>query len=132
MGRGIKFRAWEETRKRMFMPNVIDLMIDFKGDIFSIDINKIEPITDLKLMQHTGLKDNLNKDLYEFDIVWCLSSDQKFIVEWDEIGTGYLFHNMKLEERTNGIDYYEFETMCENLGFEIIGNIYENPELLMS
>ena len=65
---------------------------------------------DFPLMQYTGLKDKNGKEIYEGDVV-------KFI-------------NTFQVEETRAIEFprdYGFITCYE---FEIIGNIYENPELI--
>lgn len=70
----------------------------------------------LDLMQYTGLKDKNGKEIYEGDIVKfvnltaLLDSPYPFEVEWDQQG----YWN---------IAGYDFE-------LEVLGNIYENPELL--
>lgn len=129
--RGIKFRFWDSANNRFITDG--DIYITQNGLIFGGDLGN-PPLVDITnydvvISQYTGLKDKNGQEIYEGDIVWDAASNKSFIVEWDDIGTGYLFHNVKVSERTHGIDYYEFEEMC-NFGFEVTGNIYENPELL--
>ncbi len=78
--------------------------------------------------QYTGLHDKNGKEIYEGDIVYCQTKfgkakaiikfiDAKFVAYWDSI----------LTHPQNGhcIACYEI-----NKRFEVIGNIYDNPELL--
>jgi uncharacterized phage protein (TIGR01671 family) len=78
--------------------------------------------------QYTGLHDKNGKEIYEGDIVYCQTKfgkakaiikfiDGKFVAYWDSI----------LTHPQNGhcIACYEI-----NKRFEVIGNIYDNPELL--
>ena len=71
-------------------------------------------------MQSTGLKDKNGTEIYEGDIVKNIY-DEIYVVKWFDAG----FH---LEEKYNGgFDYFELH-FGDNK--EVIGNIYENPELL--
>lgn len=67
-------------------------------------------------MQYTGLKDKNGKEIYEGDIT--TDGDMICRVEYD-------VPVFTLKSISNGNDYNPF---YENL--EVIGNIYENPELL--
>ena len=71
-------------------------------------------------MQFTGLQDKNGKDIYEGDILNYASRDfaqgLKAIVEW--IGSGFYCH-----------DNISISAMLEQQA-EIIGNIYENPDLI--
>ena len=80
--------------------------------------------------QFTGLTDKNGKKIFEGDILHCIFEDENYIVEWDEIGAGFLFHRINNKKRTGGIDYYEFEDICGSFGFEVIGNIFDHPHLL--
>ena len=82
---------------------------------------------DFKLMQFTGLKDRHEKEIYEGDILkitWGGKNIGIFLVDW----TTFLgVEPMKIHDK---ISKRIFKTKGDNL--EIIGNIYENPELLKS
>ena len=80
-----------------------------------------------ELMQYTGLKDKNEKEIYEGDIVNILdentNEDESYVVKYSDIdgryeleGEGYILHFGNI-----------FSYQCE-----IIGNIYDNPELLES
>lgn len=84
------------------------------------------------LGQYTGIKDKNDKKIFEGDIVKAWSSltnkEQCFIIEFDEnrlhfgfrpIDSGYIYN----------IDELLIE-LGEELYFEIVGNIYDNPKLL--
>lgn len=80
-----------------------------------------------ELMQSTGLKDKNNKDVYAGDIVRC-SRGCPHVVEWrNEIGGKY----------TGGMPGWYLSGLISGGGEgyawtgteEIIGNVYENPEL---
>ena len=69
--------------------------------------------------QYTGLKDNKGIDIYEGDILITLDFGYKFVVEF--------------KNGCFGGDYDGFSPMLKSIygeGGKIIGNIYDNPELL--
>jgi uncharacterized phage protein (TIGR01671 family) len=85
--------------------------------------------------QCTGLKDKNDRDIYEGDIIGCLGagisevnwskSDAMFKIKW---------HDKIYKQVRSQSQFYteDGEKIFSNhrLVFEIIGNIYENPELL--
>ena len=110
----------------------------------------LSEIGDTIWMQYTGLKDKNEKEIYEGDIIWtyvkCKSKDKrrKTIMEpynskevvswgiWQDDEYGYGIHTWLL-----GNDYLSMYKKYRNPHwkaieekFEVIGNIYENPELI--
>lgn len=84
---------------------------------------------DVELMQYTGLKDKNGAEIYEGDILSTDLSRPYLIVEFRNGAFMYQCHD-------SGRNYYDFmEPANERLKIntkyhEVIGNIYENPELL--
>jgi uncharacterized phage protein (TIGR01671 family) len=122
MTRLIKFRAWDNKSKQMVLRVE---RITFDGGV------KIEWIgtasgflaesRDFELMQYTGLKDSKEKEIYEGDIVifWDDMARNTFDVAWEQETCSYVLlkHGGRL-------------IMDQSHRYEVIGNIYENPELL--
>ena len=119
--RGIKFRAWDKTTEEMLQVKALILAENTllgcggKPHIFD-EHNDLHPLNEVALMQYTGLKDKNGKEIYEGDIAILPDRWPKFPVRYIDgmfclEGTSWPLH-----------EYYE---ECE-----IIGNIYENPELL--
>ena len=74
--------------------------------------------------QCTGLRDKVGKLIYEGDILLSLATKSHIgVVCWDK-EKAYFKINGK------GIAYHALQTFCSKNAFEVIGNIYENPELL--
>lgn len=135
-----KFRAWMKSLKWMCEVTVIDY------DLRSLDICRIgdvERYTEMSvdkdevvLMQSTGLKDKNGVEIFEGDVVarndrfpsvvkfgrWVYEED--FGAKVRNVGF-YIDSSYTDEEWLQSIDY---EDISKN--YEVIGNIYENLELL--
>ncbi len=137
--REIKFRAWSTLLKEMLNPGSKEeieeypeygLTVSFDGRIYEKDNEGTSCLMDnLKLMQFTGLKDKNGKEIYEGDIVklttwrtcWETPSESIILIGSEEcpfIGCEWLKGENNLD------DYKQKEEL------EIIGNKFENPELL--
>ena len=83
-----------------------------------------DKLKDIVLMQCTGLKDTNDKLIYEKDIIKCSYGNVGAlgVVEWD-------FENMQFVLKIKE-DFYSFSPKTIYEKIEILGNIYENPELL--
>ena len=115
--REIKFRAWDKINKEIF--NVES--INFQERRVYKDVVSYRKFNDIELMQYTGLKDKNGKEIYEGDIVIHHSKMHKIIFNTEKA-------RFVLRD-----DEFELEipfTNNNNKRMEIVGNIYENPELL--
>ena len=125
-----KFRAWIKTENCFadyiesirFYINEIDLCW---GGICESDCFYFK---DVILMQSTGLKDKNDKEIFEGDILAFETDDEVINVNvfWDEEHALFMFESKKYNEQEPLAELVENNTYP----FEIIGNIYENPELL--
>ena len=131
-----KFRAWDVLAEKM-----IDeiLMISFvRKEIIGkfSDGSTSVPLKfedkrngeDVVLMQSTGLKDKNGKEIFEGDILACKTDDEviNLNIFWDEEHALFMFESKKYNEQEPLAELVEDNTYP----FEIIGNIYENPDLL--
>ena len=128
MNREIKFRAWYPKYKKMSM--VTGYMWEEDGSDY---VNLEKWSYDEKiLMQYTGLKDKNNKEIYEGDIVKCPDlnppeyTNTLSIVEYH--ASCFCYRDIS----SNKIEsIYGFIGLSErDDDVEIIGNTFENPELL--
>ena len=120
------FRAYDgSSLSRMYQPD--EVMVG-NGDIWIIDEDSVAGDwivnNDLHLMQSTGLKDKNGKEVFVGDIIKCTRGCLHEVYIEKEYGGTY-FGGMPavyLKDLREGYAWTEHE--------EIIGNIYENPELL--
>ena len=122
--REIKFRAWDNVQEVMLSVE----NIDFRNDLitFNEDDNSLTDTFEMiTLMQYTGMKDKNGKEIYEGDIVGILHMRAEVIFEDGS------FRFKWLDKITKRVRKYN-EPMFKNTNivFEVIGNIYENKELL--
>lgn len=125
-----KFRAWDKVFKEMVQVNALVLdeqvvKVTYKnGNVAKEDMKEYE------LMQSTGLKDKNGKEIFEGDII-TNGIDVVDVRNHETLGF-YTLVNGREVFFGHGMSIEEFEEDIE--GFteivEIIGNIYENPELL--
>lgn len=130
--REIKFRVWYKYWKQMFyLDDELNTGHKDLGEVSLKDTYSFE------FMQYTGLKDKKGKEIYEGDIVeqnyeWTqngriINKERKRICQiiWeDDIG------RLQISHIKGDITLPNFESMCITKNVEVIGNIYENSELL--
>ncbi|MCH4169386.1 MAG: YopX family protein [Streptococcaceae bacterium] len=128
-----KFRAYDKINS---ITRYVD-MIDFDTENIS-DGGNIFDFDEVVLMQSTGLKDKNGVEIFDGDIVKVLDS-----VQVNEIDNGGAFVDAHFDE-LDEVDYIAFSeggfklsrtgfdvSICEDVEeFRVIGNIYDNPELL--
>ena len=119
-----KFRAW--LKKEQKMDNYIDHISWLEDELYCIGdgITYMVSAEDLVLMQSTGLKDKNGKEVFVGDIIKCTRGCLHEVYIEKEYGGTY-FGGMPavyLKDLGEGYAWTEHE--------EIIGNVYENPELL--
>lgn len=119
--REIKFRFYDNVVKEMIVPT--------KNERKDIILEKWEfnPKA-TELMQYTGLKDKNGTEIYEGDIVENASKDLKFQVVYEAPS----FNCKWIDDISKRYREHLTEPLAWNTYIicEVIGNIYENPELL--
>lgn len=138
MERVIKFRVWDSKEKKWLLgyeyPNLGGFSM--KGEIMlfgqyqkMLSSFRLEDWDDIIIMQFTGLKDRNGKETYEGDLAMIDGNicEVKFGVFFT---CGWEFNIV------NKLGRYPFHSLCNTFNdtgckdFDIIGNIYENPDLI--
>lgn len=119
--KNIKFRAYDSLAKKMY--NWTELLNQNLKNIFTIPEQ-----CGYNLMQYTGLKDRNMKEIYEGDIVKFRFKDDREefpdLIGYIEYQTTFTAFRIMSNQGSFKIDITEIKFI------DVIGNIYENPELL--
>lgn len=127
--RKIKFRAWNKRKGIMALVAHISNLLTV-GEFVDVRMNEPDAVTKMEeewsegeyvLMQFTNLKDKNGVSIYEGDVVnfpqFCI---HPLVIEYDP---GVFMARQKTDGVALGVG-------ANHEYFEVIGNIYENPELL--
>ena len=116
--RPIKFRAWDKEEEKMYQFDLISYMqVNEDGQEELCPSRLVEPDA---FMQFTGLLDKNGKEIYEGDITENYAMRDVVI-----------FHNGAFVGKNSQKDHLgQHQPIAVHNELEVIGNIYENPELL--
>ena len=123
--REFKMKAWLKKENKMVSIIGIDLNYQYirysdDGNLFKDDY-KIAEFKDIELLKFSGVKDKAGQELYEADVI-------KFNDGIDDI---YGLISYDDEDAVYCVSYENVTEHLSNMAgdFEIVGNIFENPNL---
>ena len=133
--RVVKFRAWDKEIEKIYPVLKIDFVEEWVSMYSKIAGRHYNWLNNLVLMQYTGLEDKNGVEIYEGDILELRANpfnkkrdlfqvvfkDGGFRDEWNNYIGQYLPPDIR--NRQGG-------RVRLNEACEVVGNIYENPELL--
>lgn len=159
MNREIKFRAWDRKLKEWMDVEYYHL-VSFEGDVYFYSMGKLSRYLDAELMQYTGLKDKNGKEIYEGDILkikvkrlggcsgnWYKKTNKNHGVFYLNATVKDILGNLEYNkekirelEQPKGKEIFSqeigydknlfFNTYFSEKDYEVIGNIFENKNLL--
>lgn len=154
MSREIKYQAWDKEEKRMSKVLLIDWInecVDLDEGVIERDFNQVE------LLEYIGRKDEDEREIYEEDIVQVIEQGHNMgfyyeneyvgIVKYDDEYCAFKLELIKfvrggepIPDEIDGIpisyddesemDDYCFSEWIVEADMKILGNAFENPELL--
>lgn len=138
--REIKFRAYHKTRKEIYdVYSIVFGKYVFKNTDDGIgSAGNPDDWEDVILLQYTGLKDKNGKEIYDGDIVGFVIPHETYkgyAVVFEE-GSFVCYHTKLKDEYNKPLRWGTLQRgleIADNKAFKgliVIGNIYENPELL--
>ena len=123
-----KFRAWTEEGEVMYYD-----VYPFKDDTLLLSYDEIAfdevPASDFILMQSTGIKDKNGSEIFEGDIVkyeaGCNTVTEE--VAYDKNFAGF---GVRDADTDIIFTFLQLADVVDLISLEVVGNIYQNPELL--
>ncbi|MQQ29764.1 YopX family protein [Streptococcus mitis] len=126
-----KFRAYDGgSLNRMYQPD--EVMVG-NGDIWIIDEDSVAGDwivnNDLHLMQSTGLKDKNGKEIFDGDVLEIEDEGEVLgnaKLTWDNEQAVFMIEAISVDD----IAPFHEIISDETYSYRVVGNVYENPELL--
>ena len=121
--REIKFRAWDNENEKMMKVSSLSL----ENKEIAVRENgtyHFFRMKNLELMQYTGLNDKNDKEIYEGDILFFRDENTKYVVVWQD--AAFIIKSIEIRKYSKEMCWLDDTEIC----CEIVGNIYENKNLL--
>lgn len=133
--RAIKFRAWNFAAYKMYSVQALEwdyktkqlmavTLVDYPNNTLLLT----EQVHQIELMQFTGLVDKNGKDIYEGDILLIGVSDKERF--YPNVFVRWMTYRWQFTSSSEFPGWEFTDRYVENGLLEVIGNIYEHPNLL--
>jgi len=121
----LKIRAFFKVDRRIYEVRSVDFL---NKEVTLWDketaVNFEASFDEIELMQYTGLKDENGHEIYEGDIIEFLEAESGETWTAKIVFENLAFKALDVEDEAYD---YDFDDLSD---IEVIGNIYENPEIL--
>lgn len=124
----LKFRAWDKKCNEMFKDT---FAITESGQVIIVEQESVFDTPDyvftddLIIMQSTGLFDEYGKEIFDGDILHTPDNELAKVFWNDDLAGWFVDFLYEIAELSEVADIQSNRSICA-----IVGNIYENPELL--
>src|SRR5450631_4881248 len=133
MSRDIKYKAWHKTAKKMYQVKgwlqvdrgPRDLLV-YGEDKYRVTERIASDLTELELREYTGRKDKHGVEIYEGDLIHRPDIGIAMLVRWNEKNAGF---DLAMKDPKNFDAVTLWYTQASHTDYEVIGNVYEHPEL---
>lgn len=125
MSRQLKFRAWDAVQNKMIFTfdGEYKIMVNSKdGTVFCGGHLPTGDWNEPPLMQFIGLTDKIGNEIFEGDIVKT-NDDKAMVISWSDSHASFAI----IKE---GLPIRQFGEAMEAKDYEIVGNVYENWDVL--
>jgi hypothetical protein len=130
-----KYRAWHKATKKMHP--VVALHFDEQQKLAMIGVrNAVEDrlyasahlASEMELLQYTGLKDKHGVEIYEGDLIHRPDIGIAMLVRWNARSAAF---DLALRDPEDFNAVKLWYTQATQTDYEVIGNVYEHPELFV-
>ena len=124
----LKFRAWDKKCNEMFKDT---FAITESGQVIIVEQESVFDTPDyvftddLIIMQSTGLFDEYGKEIFDGDILHTTDNELAKVFWNDDLAGWFVDFLYEIAELSEVADIQSSRSICA-----IVGNIYENPELM--
>lgn len=128
----VRYRAWDSVKKEMFKDT---FAITESGQVVVVEQESVASSPDyvfvdhLVIMQSTGLKDKNGKDIFEGDVLEIEDEGEVLgnaKLTWDKERAVFMIEAISVDD----IAPFHEILSDESYSYRVVGNVYENPELL--
>ena len=120
----LKFRVWDKKLKLLGNVSNIDFDNKYLKYFYDKDTEIYVDFEDVEIIQSTGLFDKNGVEIFEGDIVRNTHTGSIGRVHWCVHNTGFFYYVEK--------DKKDYTVFRAKYNLEVIGNIYENKELIQN